>query len=37
MIDGGRPREALVCDARATREECGVDLKNEREKRTVYM
>jgi hypothetical protein len=37
MIDGGTPHEALVCDARATREECGVDLRNEREMRSVYV
>jgi hypothetical protein len=37
MIDGGTNHEALVCDARATREECGVDLRNERKLRMVNM
>lgn len=37
MIDGGALHEALVWDARATREECGVDLRNEREMRLVYV
>jgi hypothetical protein len=37
MIDGGTLHEALVCDARATRKECGVDVRNEREMRCVFV